>query len=663
MLPETSPHFSSADPQTVHVFKTNSRLNEFRDAWGGVASQAAFVIAFVSPHLDFDSVCSGLRQIAGSVPVVGVSSAGELCDCGDTNTTSASSLYCATGDTWDNVIVQVYSSAMVESFSIETVSLANGDLRTGVISKTTEQRVAEIAQELERINVPFTVNARDCFALTFVDGLSASENYLMEAVYQSSAFPCVFVGGSAGGKFDFKNTYLYNGKSVVQHSAVIIFVRLKRGYRYGVLKSQNFEYTGKSVVVVGAVPEKRQVLTTIDPRSSELTSMVDAMCSMMGCSPDKLANALGGYTFAIKIDDEMFVRSIAGIDVANKIVSFYCDVNPGDELHLVKATDFVDQTRRDIATFLIGKPKPVAAILNDCILRRLNNSALLGRMDGQWDVPVAGFSTFGELLGININQTLTAVVFFREDPNTEFRDRFVDNFPIYYARYANYFTKGRLNQQKLLNGMRRSIINRLLAFIEDTSRMTSDLGNLIGQTESVRQSVGGIQSDLDRKISEISSGSRHGVLEAEFRKVEMVTAQLFQIVSRIDAINSQTNLLSLNATIEAARAGEAGRGFAVVANEVRKLATDTKETLGKINAALNGVSDSMRVLGKHIDETEGNLDAAQGGLGEVMASMSQLFDSFNGIHVAMSQVEGAVNNQKIMLSSVEEDVQKLKQIE
>ncbi len=99
-----------------------------------------------------------------------------------------------------------------------------------------------------------------------------------------------------------------------------------------------------------------------------------------------------------------------------------------------------------------GKPKPIGGLLSDCILRRLNNEAHLAEVDAFQGIPLAGFSTFGEMFGLNINQTLTALFFFSSD--VPFPDPIIDRFPIHYASFCRYFDRRDSNRMRTLDGLR-----------------------------------------------------------------------------------------------------------------------------------------------------------------------------------------------------------------
>lgn len=553
---------------------------------------AALVLGFVSPDLDLADVGRAVKQALGAdVRVVLMTDAGELC-----RPKGSVTLYQEAGEGRARVLLQGYSRRMIEGVFTMSVPLCSQDLKADRVDMSLEARLKAIKGELERHTPPFRISLYHTFALVYIDGLSRSETFLMQALYESRKFPCPYIGGSAAPDAHGR-ACVYDGEESLEDHAVITLVRLRRGYRYGIFKTQAVEKTGTSFIIDKASTALRSVETLQLP-SGETLPALEALKRALGVhSAAELDAAMQQYTFASDIDGDFFIRSVSALDHARGRLNLYCDIVTGERLHLMKRGSLADTLAKALADFQRGKPAPLGGILNDCLLRRLCYASETGRIDEFRDVPVAGFSSFGEIAGLHVNETLTALFFYHVPSGVNFLDDYIDNFASIYADCDAFFFRRTIDWQVHVAALKDDLVGMFRDYQQKIPAIIASITRISDEVHAIQTALKNLSDGSAEQKQLFAQIVRQGEeIGPTLEKLAKGTKRIDEVIRLIAGIASQINLLALNATIEAARAGEAGRGFAVVAQEVGKLSGTTQENLTASDEAVRELLKEVREI-------------------------------------------------------------------
>jgi|GEM_PF-2190902 methyl-accepting chemotaxis protein len=221
------------------------------------------------------------------------------------------------------------------------------------------------------------------------------------------------------------------------------------------------------------------------------------------------------------------------------------------------------------------------------------------------------------------------------------------------------------------------------ALREGLARVVASIGEIDASVSSIDDQIAGQAGMVDESTAAInqmmaSLGNVNNIASAKLRGSERLKAMaaegrgsmdgargiFSEVVERvgaiqemaeaIDAIASQTNLLSMNAAIEAAHAGDAGRGFAVVAEEIRRLSETAAESSRTISELVGTVSQAVAGANLSVQDSAKVFDAVQEEIVDTVDAFTEIGRAIAELSAGGRQVMEASERIKAVTAGIRE---------
>ena len=182
-----------------------------------------------------------------------------------------------------------------------------------------------------------------------------------------------------------------------------------------------------------------------------------------------------------------------------------------------------------------------------------------------------------------------------------------------------------------------------------SSSLTQSSGRLQNTTSLTQDGAVSLAS-IRREMKLISENTNN--LAKTITTLAESSEDIGRILTVINDIADQTNLLALNAAIEAARAGEAGRGFAVVADEVRKLAERTSTATNEISTIITSFQQESESAAKNMETTSKSIDSGSNKVEKTLSGFKDVVEGINNANNDIVNITTMVDEQNASIQDV-----------